>query len=163
MPLRNLQSILFGLAALLALPAHAAESVATGSGMLQGRSSVDFQVFIPAVMRLALFNHPAMLQVTAEDSAAGEVRVDGADVLVVANHPRGYTLQAELAPAFAEAAIEGLAMPVQIRAGGSSVAMPSMVGQVQPQPKRVQYRFRLAKGTAPGVYPWPLALSLTHP
>lgn len=152
-----------GLAAVVALPCGATEALSTGGGTLQARASVDFQVRIPSVMRIALIDHPATLNVTAEDSAAGEVLVEGAQVHVVANDPRGYTLQADLSGPVAEASIEGLSYPVLVRSGGAAVAMPSMVGQARPQPKRVQYRFHLAKGTAPGTYAWPLALSLAHP
>lgn len=162
MTLRMLQPAVF-LAAVIAPPAYAAESVATGLGSLQANASVDFQVRIPAVMRLALIDHPATLQVTEADSAAGEVQVEGPQVLVIANDPRGYTLQTELSAPFAEAAIEGLALPVQVGSGGGAVPMPSMVGQSRPQPRRVKYRFNLAKGTTPGVYAWPLALSVVHP
>jgi hypothetical protein len=151
------------LAALIAPLAHASESVATGDGALQARGSVDFQVRIPAVMRLALLDHPATVQVTEADTAAGELLVEGPQVLVIANNPRGYTLQTELAAPFSEAVIEGLVRLVQVSSGGGAVPMPSMVGQSRPQPRRVKYRFNLAKGTTPGVYAWPLALSVVHP
>lgn len=160
--MRKLQSMAT-LAAISTLPVQAMETVVGGTGPLQARAHVDFQVRIPAVLRLALNGQPATLRVTPEDAAAGEVRVDGGEALVVVNDPRGYLLQANLSGPFSEAVIEGLPVAVQVQAGGTAVPMPSMVGQRQPQARRLQYRFNIAKGTTPGVYAWPLALAVANP
>jgi hypothetical protein len=154
------QRTFLGFAALIAL---AAPAVHAGPGSLQASASVDFIVHIPEVVRLALFDHPQSLRITAEDSARGEVQVAGPRILVVANTPQGYLLQAALGAMFSEAAIEGLAVPVRIPSGSAAVSMPSMVGKARPAPQSVQYRFSFPRGTAPGTYPWPLALAVTRP
>jgi hypothetical protein len=41
--------------------------------------------------------------------------------------------------------------------------MPSMVGKRRPAPFAVRYRFRLQEGTMPGVYAWPISLSVEAP
>jgi hypothetical protein len=151
---------LFGLAALIAL---AAPAVQAGSGPLQARASIDLRVVIPEVMRLALLEQPADLQISEQDSALGEVRVTGARILLLANDPRGYALLATLSETFSEAAIEGLPAPVQIGPSGGAIPMPSMVGKPAPAPHPVEYRFRFPPGLAPGTYPWPLVLSIAHP
>lgn len=161
MTLQRLQSMAT-LAAIGTLPVHGVETMVTGGGALHAAAHVDFQVKIPEVMRLTLIGLPATLRVTPEDAAAGEVRVDGVEALVVVNDPRGYTLQADLSGPFSAAAIDGLAAPVQVRSRSAAVRMPTMVGQ-RLQPRRIQYRFDLAKGTAPGVYAWPLALAVSNP
>jgi hypothetical protein len=154
------QRTFLGFAALIAL---AAPAVHAGPGSLQASASVDFIVHIPEVVRLALFDHPQSLRITAEDSARGEVQVAGPRILVVTNTPQGYLLQAALGAMFSEAAIEGLAVPVRITSGSAAVSMPSMVGKARPAPQSVQYRFSFPRGTAPGAYPWPLALAVTRP
>ena len=153
---------LFGLAALIALAAPAVQAD-PGSGPLQARASIDLRVVIPEVMRLALLEQPADLQISERDSALGEVRVTGARILLLANDPRGYALQASLDAGFSEAAIEGLPTPVRITSRSEAIPMPSMVGKPAPPPHPVEYRFRFPPGLAPGTYPWPLVLSIAHP
>jgi hypothetical protein len=150
----------FGVTALIAL---AAPAVQAGPDSLQASATVDFVVHIPEIMRLALFDHPPSVHITAEDSARGEVQVDGPRILVVANTPRGYMLQAALGALFSEATIEGLAVPVRVTSEGAAVSMPSLVGKARPAPQSVQYRFNFPRGTAPGIYPWPLALAVARP
>jgi hypothetical protein len=41
--------------------------------------------------------------------------------------------------------------------------MPSMVGKPRPAPYAVEYRLRLAAGTQPGTYAWPVSLSVEEP
>jgi hypothetical protein len=162
MSLRGIHTVAT-LTALGTLPVQGMETVAAGRGTLQAVAHVDFMVTIPRVVRLAFSGQPATLRITAEDAAAGEVRVDGVEALVVVNDPRGYVLQATLSGPFSAATIEGFAAPVQLGNGEATVPMPSMVGKHRPQPRRIHYRFDLAKGTAPGVYAWPLALAVATP
>jgi hypothetical protein len=149
--------------ALLSFPAQAADRAESGSGPLQARTSIDLRVVIPEVMRLALLEQPADLRISAQDSALGEIRVTGARILLLANDPRGYALQARLSETFSEAAVEGLPAPMRIGPGGGTIPMPSMVGKPAPAPHPVEYRFRFPPGLAPGTYPWPLVLSIAHP
>jgi hypothetical protein len=146
----------------MALPAMAAGATASGSGALSVDATIDIQVRVPEVMRLAFMDHPATLHITAEDSARGEVSVEGARILLLANTSRGFSLLTELAADFSAAFIDGLAVPVHATPGSGSVPMPSMVGRPRPVARLVQYRFRFPRGLAPGRYPWPLALSVTR-
>jgi hypothetical protein len=150
------------LAALTAIPSHAADNVRTGTGPLQAGATIDFTVRVPEVLRLALLDHPSVIHISPEDSARGEIEVSGARILLVANHRAGFALHAALASAFTEAAIEGLAAPVRVAAGASAVAMKSMVGSPRPLAQTVRYRFRFPPGLRPGDYPWPLALAIAR-
>ena len=158
----------FALAAVLlstvALPAAASGQLATGGGGLSASAWVDMRITVPSMLQMALLGHPASLRITAEDVKNGEVVVTGARASIIANSPLGYYIQAELVGPFVEATIEGLPAPVRLTAQAvNRVLMPTMVGHPRPQPYPVSYRLRLANGTTPGEYAWPIALSLETP
>ena len=149
---------------LLSAPAAMASgSVATGGGPQRASAAIDLRIDVPKLLEMSLLGAPGSIEVTASDAAAGEVVVSGFRLTVLANDRRGYVVQAELGGPFTEAVIEGLGQPVRVTPEGARVLMPSMVGSARPRPFELAYRLRVRPGTAPGRYPWPVALSIQSP
>ena len=99
-----------------------------------------------------------VVHVTAEDATRGVVEVRGGSRLIVTTHaPSRYALDfTNQSTVFRSIGINGVA-EAGLRPKGASVA------QQQPAGRRVvalDYKFALAPGTRPGVYPWPLALTV---
>lgn len=144
-----------------AMPAQAASQVATGAGPLVARAAVDFAVAVPRVMRLLLLDHPPTISVSAEDVARGFVTVAGPRIDLLVNDRHGFSLRAELVgAAFTAARIAGLPAAITATREGSLAPMPTRVGRPRPQPYQVTYELQLAKDAAPGLQPWPVALTL---
>lgn len=160
--MRKLQA-LAALSILATVPAHPAGRTAAGPAASQASAGIDLRIIVPQLLEMRLLDHPASIEVTASDAAAGELVVTGPRVGLLANDQRGYFLQAQLAAPFSEATIEGLAAPVHVTAEGARVLMPSMVGMARPAPYPVAYHLRLREGTPPGTYRWPIALSIQAP
>lgn len=148
---------------LAAFPALASSSAASRAVQLGAGASIDLGIIVPRVMRMRLLDHPSTIDVTREDVESGVVIVDGPKLELASNDPRGYWLDAQLRGPFAEATIEGLRAPMHIAASGVRVLMPSMVGERRPAPYRLRYELRLREGTTPGVYRWPVTLSMDSP
>ena len=122
---------------------------------------LDFTVVIPRVMALEMRGHPALVRVTAEDVARGEVVVQGAQLDITANGRAGFVLRAELNDAaFGGVAIDGL--PAAL-ACDCTAAHASMRAPGHRLSARVRYRLRLADHATPGEYRWPVTLSLQEP
>jgi hypothetical protein len=154
-----------GFALLLAAPLGQAASVAvTGNGGLEAKASIDVSVVVPKVMQMRLVGHPAVLDVTAEDVARGEITVRGPRIELLVNDRLGYVLRAEIMNAlFTAVRISGLPSPVTVTRDAAMLRMPSMVGRARPEPLPVEYQLQLAADTVPGRYPWPVALTLQQP
>jgi hypothetical protein len=148
---------------LIALPAGAAGTVATGRGALQASAAIDLKIVVPQMLQMSVLDQPATVEVTAADAASGEVVVSGPRVALLANDRRGYYIQVDLAGPFSDATIEGLSAPVHVTAEGARVLMPSMVGMHRPAPYTVRYRLHLQQGVSPGTYSWPIRLSIQSP
>ena len=147
-----------------AQPAAASSELASGAGALIARAAVDIAISVPRVMQMRLLGHPAAIEITAQDIAAGRVVVSGPSIDLLVNDRFGYVVRAELVnPAFAAVRIAGLPSPIISTANVGSANMPSMVGRAKPQPYQVQYELQLASDVSPGRYAWPVALSLQQP
>ncbi len=146
------------------LPAQlavASSDAVTGAGALAARASVDVSITIPRVMQMRLIAHPAVLEVTADDVAAGKITVSGPSVDLLVNDRFGYVVRAEIVnAAFAAVRIAGLPAPLVATGAVATANMPSMVGRPRPQPYAVSYELQLASDAVPGRYSWPVALSL---
>jgi len=152
------------IAAGLILPAQvamASSDAPSGAGALSARASVDISITVPRVMQMRLIAHPSVLEVTAEDVAAGKVTITGPSVDLHVNDRNGYVVRAEIVNgAFAALRIAGLPAPI-VATGSVAIAnMPSMVGRAKPQPYPVSYELQLSSDAVPGRYSWPVALSL---
>lgn len=140
-----------------------AASAADASDLV--KSPLDLAVRIPRVMRLTLLDHPRSVDVSPEDIARGFVRVRGLRVDILCNDRGGYVVRAELTgSAFDSAEVAGLPASIRVAThAASAVAMPSMVGGPRRSPAAVDYVLRLARSTAPGPQPWPVALAIEAP
>lgn len=144
--------------------AHAASSVANGTGSLNASASIDFSISVPHVMQLKLLGHPAAIDITAEDIARGSVTVTGAALDLLVNDRAGYVIRAQLANGiFSAAKVLGLPGALVASADSGTLRMASMVGRPRPAPMAVSYELDLAPGAQPGRYTWPVALSLEQP
>jgi hypothetical protein len=123
------------------------------------RAEIEFRITIPHVLRLTMAGQPAAIEVTQDDIERGEVVVRVPRVMLVANGRHGFRLRTELHhAAFTGVAMHGLARPVEAHQRVGLTWMPRT--DVRPQPAEVEMRFRLAAGTLPGRYSWPLQLTL---
>lgn len=98
------------------------------------------------------------IDVTSEDVARGYVHVAGGSrLIVVTRHQGDYAVHfATRGALFRAVQIEGIGRTVELGAQGGTI-----VERDAPAGKSVvamNYRFRLAPGTVPGTYPWPLEM-----
>ncbi|WP_171161596.1 hypothetical protein [Usitatibacter palustris] len=127
-------------------------------------AAVRIVVSVPRVLTLQLLDHPQTLEVGAQDVARGHVTVRGPRVDILANDRAGYRLRADLhGAAFDNVEVVGLDAPLAAGREGSVVRMPSQAGKPRAPPRSVEYIFRLDRDALPGVYRWPVALSLEQP
>lgn len=145
----NIRLPLFVFAALLSTDAFAEDS-----------RRFDVSAVVRPFARLQQIDLPREIHVTADDIARGSIDIPAAVQMEVAsNSSSGYVLniQPRLAM-FTRAQINGLDAAVQIGPEGATIVQrgqPQRVKQVS-----MSYRFFLADNIAPGVYPWPLHLSV---
>jgi hypothetical protein len=99
-----------------------------------------------------------VVHVTAEDVARGVVEVRGGSRLVVTAHaPSRYALDfSTRSTVFRPVGIKGVG-PVKLGPEGATARQQQPAGR---HDVAVDYRFALAPGTRPGIYPWPLALTV---
>lgn len=151
-------SILFATLAIGTSPGARANDAA---GAKSASAQVRFQVHVPRVLRMQIRHQPPTIAVTQADIDQGEVVVRGVRVQVFANDRRGFRLRTEVVHAsFAGVTVTGLASAVDVRDGVSITWMPAVSTASAAGPVEVEYRLRLAAGASPGVYAWPVALSL---
>lgn len=102
----------------------------------------------------------AVIRITEEDIARGTVEVSGGSRLVVAtDSPEEYALRFSLrSDLFRGVRIDGIGSTVELTAlGGTVVRRDPATGRRE---IALSYRFILASDAAPGLYPWPLELSV---
>ena len=144
--------------ALLALLALAA---APAGAATRASASLDLRVTVPRVMALEMEGHPAQVRVTEADVARGEVVVHGPRVRIAANERHGLVLRARLhGEAFSGFEMDGLPAALGCECDEAQVALRLPGRRIA---AGVAYRLRLAAGTPPGDYRWPLTLSLQDP
>jgi len=128
-------------------------TAATASASL----SVSVVVLPRAVMSMEA--EPASLEITAADIARGYLDVRRATrARVRTNSPGGWLLQFDvLQGPFRSLEVSGHGAPTQESSAGGWVIRPYPPSHVENL--ELGYRFNLAEGAQPGVYPWPVALS----
>ena len=147
---------------LLAVSGAHASSDRSGTFPKAG-AAMRLAIQIPRILQMRVLQQPHRLEVTAQDLERGFVLARGL-VEVLSTNRDGYQVRAQLAQGpVVEAQVDGLAEPVRVGSGGAQVPMPSMVGKSRPAPYPVEYRLRLAPGTVPGTYAWPVSLSVEEP
>ena len=146
-------------AALLCTGAAQASQTISNPGA-PASNAVRMAIQIPRLLQMRVLQQPRQLEVTAADLARGFVVARGM-VDVISTHRNGYQVRALLANGpVVEAEMEGLERPMKVAAGSVATPMPSMVGKPRPAPYAVEYRLHLAAGTQPGIYAWPVSLSI---
>ncbi len=105
---------------------------------------------------------PEALEVSALDVERGFVEVlRDSQVVVTNNNPGGFELNVwPVGSVFSSVSVYGFGAAVSLDADGGSVVLRDRCGSAIPM--RLNFHFRLAPGTAPGRYPWPLHFSI-HP
>lgn len=153
------------LAATVAVLAAARPSVAEtvrvdGPGARSARAHLNVEVRVPPVARAVSGGHAGQLAITADDVERGFVDVAGATIDVVANLRGPKRLVASVVAAFAQAVeIAGLPQEVVARPDAELPLGDGARGVVNRR-FDVRYRIHLARGTLPGVYPWPVFLRI---
>jgi hypothetical protein len=127
-----------------------------------GPARADIQVSVTVVARTLIDSEssPRQLEVSAVDVARGYVEVRGATSLLVTNtNRRGYVLSVwPQVPVFST---------VVVRSGDSQAELGADGGEIFERrwgkmlPLALDFRFMLAPGVKPGIYPWPLSLQVS--
>jgi hypothetical protein len=133
---------------------YSSPSDAGGSG-----TQLSVRCIVPARVDLQAEQHPATLNVTADDIARGYLDVtSGSHVSVASNAPSGYAIDFHPQLAiFKSVALRTPAGAGVIGADGGTLVQRSHGARAHRT--EIAYRFELAEHLAPGIYPWPLAMS----
>lgn len=142
---------------LLAGAAHAAPD--TSPVKAQAKLNVVVVVAPHASVRVA---PPAALTVTPEDAARGYVEVQAPLQLeVYSNLPQGYTLMFQRRGEHVrQARVQAPDGEFLVGEAGALRSRPPGGRGLWRDLLQLRVRFELAPGTAPGQYPWPLAISM---
>lgn len=133
---------------------------AQDSGRRSASVAVDFAIRIPVVLKVRSARQPARLDVSGEDARRGYVDVDGAIALeIVSNSRHGFGLRLQAVHPVARAAsFLGVASPLHAASRGDELSFTRVAGDPTVTMLRAGARITLAPGTAPGAYPWPVAV-----
>ena len=112
---------------------------------------------------LKVLSQPSSVVVTSADIAKGYVDVKTPSSLQVrCNTQDGYLLIFESQGEFMrQTLVKGLANDAQIGAAGGGVAQNTAGNGMRQAQLDLGFRFVLADSTQPGIYPWPMRLSVT--
>jgi hypothetical protein len=154
-------AVAFAAIAVLAAPPQIARA-AQASGERSASAAIDFVIRIPVVLKVRAVRQPARLDVSAEDALRGYVDVGGAIALeIVSNSRHGFGLRLQATHPVARAvSFLAVASPLHAvdREGGLSVTR--VAGDPIVTTLTAGARIMLAPGTAPGTYPWPVAVAV---
>jgi|SRR5579864_575987 len=127
-----------------------------------GAARADIQVSVTVMARTMIDSEssPRQLEVSAADVARGYVEVRGATSLLVTNtNRRGYILSV-----WPQVQVFST---VVVRSGDSQAELGADGGELFERrwgkmlPLALDFRFMLAPGVTPGVYPWPLSFQVS--
>lgn len=152
-------------AALLAA-ASFVPGIAFAGDTLAGRSAkafLDIRIVVAPLLQLRTIRQPAHFEVTARDAAAGFVDLEGGMELEIRSNLRtGHSVLIGVNGALVKAAeISGLGMPVSVTSAPASVQFPRRAPGTTPSLLSLGFRLRLADGVTPGVYPWPVSMTVS--
>lgn len=156
---RTAVAMLTALVAFATAPAACAES---RTGTSRASASIDFRIVIPQVLRLKTMRQPVQLVVTARDVAAGFVEIErGMELELLSNLRGGHALQFSLAsPVVRAADVSGLNQPVHIAGSLAEVWFPRAARGATRTTLILGFRLLLAANAQPGVYDWPVSMTL---
>jgi hypothetical protein len=127
-----------------------------------GPARADIQVSVTVMARTLIDSEssPRQLEVSAVDVARGYVEVQGATSLLVTNtNRRGYVLSVwPQVPVFSTVVVSSGDSQAELGADGGEI-FERRWGKMLPL--ALDFRFMLAPGVKPGVYPWPLSFQVS--
>ena len=127
-----------------------------------GTARADIQVSVTLMARTLIDSEssPRQLEVSAADVARGYVEVQGATSLLVTNtNRRGYVLSVwPQVQVFSTVVVRSGDSQAELGADGGEI-FERRWGKMLPLP--LDFRFTLAPGVKPGVYPWPLRFQVS--
>jgi hypothetical protein len=130
------------------------------AGAKEVRTELSVTATVRAVAHIDLQSTPAALEISAIDVQRGYIDVPQPTQLVVrSNSESGFALDVlTVAPIISSMEIRGLDSDLSLGADGGSVV------QRWQRPQAVNlsltFRFSLAAGLSPGIYPWPLRMAV---
>jgi hypothetical protein len=132
-------------------------TLATGGAAADGTTLAVWAIGLPHGY-IVMEHQAKVIDVTSEDVARGFVQIVGGSRLVVVTRSQSrYAVHfAPRGVLFRSVQIEGIGRTVELGAQGGTVVQRDV-----PAGKAVvavNYRFRLAPGTVPGTYAWPLEI-----
>lgn len=148
-----------GLRGLLAVVAMAALAAAASASAASASASLSVSVVVLPRAVMSMEAEPASLEITAADIARGYLDVPRATrARVRTNSPGGWLLQFDVGRGpFRSLEVSGLGARTHVSSARGWVIRPFPPSHMESL--ELGYRFLLAEGAQPGVYPWPVALS----
>jgi hypothetical protein len=130
------------------------------AGAKDAHTSFTVGATVRAVASIQLDSMPSVLHISARDVARGFSEVaEPAQLSVNSNSQRGYALDfLAVAPIFSQVIVQGLGSDVELGAEGGTVVQRGPVAR--PARLALKFRFMLARGVAPGDYPWPMRFAV---
>lgn len=105
---------------------------------------------------------PATVEITTDDIARGYVNIPAATrIEIKSNSPQGFILIFENHGNFvSQTHVSGIGNDVQFGAGGGGIYQQWPGHPVDKTVIEMMFRFILAEGISPGIYAWPIQLSV---
>ncbi|MEW6186416.1 MAG: hypothetical protein AB1585_11845 [Thermodesulfobacteriota bacterium] len=128
-------------------------------GAVTKTALINVTVRVMAYIQVKSLSQLSEFTISEEDIRRGYIDLISASRLVVkTNSNDGYvfTFEGNLGT-IKEVQVQGLASPVQLVSGSASVSQPSIRGTTS---FNLSYRFILSENTRPGIYAWPIAISI---
>jgi hypothetical protein len=126
----------------------------------QSRAAMQVSVMVVANAKIQSSYQATQLKISEADVARGYVEIPGASRFSVATNSRtGYLMEFQpVGNIFQSVQVAGLGNAVQLGADGGAIVQrgPSSPALTH----ELSFRFTLAPNTSPGLYPWPLQLSV---
>jgi len=139
-------------------------SLAAPTDAVAGGSSTTLTVTATVLKHanLKVLAQPASVLITPADIARGYVDVPAASrVEIKSNSPGGYMLVFESQSDFVrQTQVNGLGQDAQLGASGGLIAQPGTGGGMGKATVELGFRFILAENARPGVYAWPMQMSV---
>ena len=131
-------------------------------GTRSARSSLELRIVIPAVLRLRMIRQPARIVITERDAKAGYVELpEGMELEVMSNLRAGHAMMVQVAsPVVKSVEVSGLGAPVKAGREATTIHFPRLARGVTRTLLNLEFRLQLAVDVAPGVYDWPVSLTL---
>jgi len=139
--------------------------LATFAAATPQAGAADASVIVSATVlkhaRLTITDQPSRLEITASDIARGYVDVADGGQIAIRSNSSGYLLEfASDGGLLRRIDVAGLGEDLSLGAVGGVVTRPA-AGPATSTTMRLRYRFMLAVSAEPGVYAWPMRLSVT--